>query len=168
MKKDWDQLWQTKSDELRHKLKLLFDARAPDASISAREQRIKVLQEQKASYAKLYEKIKVDQKTANDDSFAIAYAQHELTSLLKHEEQLKRNLAQFEFQSRQEPYRTLLVDRAEVPKYPTNNNRLDYMAIAQLAVLLFVIAGFLVSEVNSRRGLRHAAMPADARPIRPA
>lgn len=108
--------------------------------------------------------MKVEQKTTNDDSFQFAYAQQELTSLLGRAEQVKRNLAQLEFQSRHEQYRVALVDNAEVPKIPVNNKRLRYLAAAPIVILFLLLAGFLVSEIGARRGTRAAVAP----PVAPA
>ena len=81
------------------------DGRPALETIGELQHKVRMLQEKKDNYAKMYEKLEVEQKATNDDSFKFAYASQELTSLLNREEQVKRTLSQVEFQSRQEQYR---------------------------------------------------------------
>lgn len=152
-KKEWEDLWATKSEEIRQKLRLLTEAngRSPIETIAELQQKIKVLEQQKVDYAAMYDKLKLEQKTINDDSFQFAYAQQELTNLLIREEKVKGTLAQVEFQSRQEPYRLVPIDKAEVPKTPSNNKRLKYMLAAPLGILFLMLGIFLLLEIRSER-----------------
>jgi uncharacterized protein involved in exopolysaccharide biosynthesis/glycerol-3-phosphate cytidylyltransferase-like family protein len=164
---EWKELWAIKSVEIRKRLEV-GAARQPQVDpIASLEQTIKVLKEKRAAYAEMYKKMEVEQKANNDESFKFSYVQQELTSLLGREQQVKRNLAQVEFQSRQEPYRVVLVDKAEVPRVPANDNRLKYMAIAPIAILLLLLAGFLVSELGARKRVHIAVVPDTAAPILP-
>jgi capsular polysaccharide biosynthesis protein/glycerol-3-phosphate cytidylyltransferase-like family protein len=164
---EWKELWSSRSEKIRRVLRT-GAAWAPEPDlIAALEDKIKGLREKRFAFAKLYEMLKVEQKTINDDSFKFAYAQQGLTNLINREEQVRRNLAQVEFQSRLEPYRVVLIDKAEVPKVPVNNKRLKYMAIAPLAILLVLLAGFLVSEVGERRRARAVVGPPPTAPVAP-
>lgn len=151
LNKEWTELWETKSAELRKRLRITTSGRSPADTIGELRYKIKMLGEEKTGYKKMYEQMKGEQKTTNDDSFQFAYAQQELTSLISREEQVKRNLAQLEFQSRQEHYRVALVDTAEVPKVPSNDKRLKYMATAPVGVLFVVLGLFLLLEIKAGR-----------------
>jgi polysaccharide biosynthesis transport protein len=149
--KEWNELWATKSEEFRKRLRMATNGRSSTDTIGELQYKIRVLEDQRAGCRKVYEQQKVEQKTTNDDSFQFAYAQQELTSLLSREEQVKRNLAQLEFQSRQEQYRVALVDPAEIPKIPSNNKRLKYMAAAPVGVLFVMLGLFLLHEIRAER-----------------
>jgi capsular exopolysaccharide synthesis family protein len=149
--KEWKELWAVKSDEIRKRLQMGTGDQSPRDAISALENTIKVLKEKKTAYAELYKKQEVEQKATSDESFKFAYAQHELNGLLGRQEQVKRNLAQVEFQSRQEQYRVVLVDKAETPKIPSNNKRWKYIAAAPLAVLFLMLGFFLLIEIKAER-----------------
>ncbi len=115
------------------------------------EDRVKLLQKTKESYARMYEKLQVQMKAGDTPSFESAQASQELASLLAREEQVKRHLAQIEFQSRQEPYRVILVDKAQVPTVPASNKRWAYMTIALGGVLFELLGTFLLVEFCSAR-----------------
>jgi Mrp family chromosome partitioning ATPase/uncharacterized protein involved in exopolysaccharide biosynthesis len=115
------------------------------------EDRIKVLQKTKESYARMYEKLQVAMKAGDKHSFGFAHASEELATLRAREEQLKRTLAQVEFQSSQEPYRVMLLDKAEVPKLPASDKRWRYMAAAPVAVLFILLGFFLLVELRAVR-----------------
>jgi capsular exopolysaccharide synthesis family protein len=149
--KEWSELWESKSADLRKRLRMGTGERSPQEAIASLQRMIEVLKGKKAAFAKLYEKQQVEQKTTNDDSFKFAYAQQELNSLLSREDQVKRNLAQVEFQSRQEAYRVVVVDKARVPKVPSNNKRFKYMTVAPLGAMFLVIGIFLLMEIKAAR-----------------
>ncbi len=159
LKADWQALWKTKSEEVRTKFSLPTDGRPPTETVAQLQYKLKVLEEKRAGYIKMYQQQKVEQRITNDDSFQVDYAKQELAGLVNREDQVKRNLQQVEFASRQEQYRVVLVDKAEVPRVPVNNNRLKYMAIAPLAILFLLLAGFFVSTLSARRSPRVAVAP---------
>jgi len=126
---------------------------APQARQNDRqlEDRIKALQKTKESYARMYEKLQVAMKAGDKHSFEFAHASEDLAALRAKEEQVKRTLAQVEFQSRQEQYRVFLVDKAAVPTVPVENHRFDYMGMAPIAVLFILLGLFLLLESRSAR-----------------
>jgi capsular exopolysaccharide synthesis family protein len=144
-------IWNVKSEELRKRLRMAVDRRPAAATVGELQHKVKMLQEKKDGYVRMYELQKVEQKATNNDSFRFAYASQELNSLLSREELVKRNLAQVEFQSRQESYRVVLVDKAQVPKSASNNKRWKYMAAAPVGVLFMMLGFFLLLEIKAER-----------------
>jgi capsular exopolysaccharide synthesis family protein len=144
-------LWNDKSEQLRKRVRVVIDGRPAVATIGELQHKVRMLQEKKDSYAKMYEKQELEQKATNTDSFRFTYATQELAGLLSREDQVKRTLAQVEFQSRQENYRVVLVDRAQVPKIPSNNKRIKYMLAAPVGVLFMMLGLFLLLEIKAER-----------------
>ena len=151
LKNDWQGLWDTKSEELRTKLKLPADGRSPTETLAEMQYKLKVLEEKRAGYVKMYQQQKAEQKITNDDSFQFAYAQQELAGLINREDQVRRNLQQVEFASRLEPYRIILLDKAEIPRIPSNNRRLKYAAAAPVGFLFLTLGVFLLWEIKAER-----------------
>jgi len=146
-----DSMWRVKSKEFRRRLRMALGRLPAGETIAELQHKVKMLQEKKDGYVRMYEKQKVEQKITNNDSFKFAYASQELSSLLSREEQVKRTLAQVEFQSQQENFRVKLVDKAQVPKVASNNKRIKYMAIAPVGVLFMMLGLFLLLEIKSER-----------------
>jgi polysaccharide biosynthesis transport protein len=148
---DYDKLWEIKYGELRKALSIATVGQPARETIAELQHRVRMLQEKKDGYVRMYDQQKVERKETNSDSFRFTYATQELTSLLHREDQVKRNLAQVEFQSRQENYRVALVDKAQVPKVASNNKRWRYMAAAPVGLLFMMLGLFLLLEIKAER-----------------
>ncbi len=166
--KEYNALWAVKADDLRNRLRSAAGRPSRVNAIDELKLKVKILQGKKENYARMYQKLKVEQKVTDSDPFRFTYATQELTSLLQREDQVKRTLAQIEFQSRQESYRVVLVDKAQVPQVAANHNRWKYMAAAPLAILLLLVGGFLVSEISGRRTSRTIFARSIESPVPPA
>jgi glycerol-3-phosphate cytidylyltransferase-like family protein len=167
LEKELMELWSNKAGQMRDRLQVGIAGQPQPEANRVLEQKIAMLKARRAALAKMYEQQKVEQKSTNDESFKFAYAQQELSSLLNREDQVKRNLHQVEFQSRQEQYRVVLIDKAEVPKVPVNNKRLTYITNSCLGILFVLLAGFLVSELGAIRAARGSvpAAPVSKAPV---
>ena len=122
-----------------------------DAKIWELEVAVETANRLRTAYAKQLEKIKVDQKQTNDDTFDAVYLNHQLNSLLNREDQVKKLLEQLAFEARRDHYRVTLLDPASAPKNPSNDARLHYMAAAPLCVLFVLLCLFLVQEIAAGR-----------------
>jgi len=151
LNKEYDNLWRIKYDELRKILSTVPVGQPKAETIAELQHRVRMLQDKKDNYAQMYEKQELKQKATNDDSFRFTYTSQELASLLSREDQVKRTKAQVEFQSRQENYRVVLVDKAQVPKIASNNKRWKYMAAAPVGVLFMMLGLFLLREIKAER-----------------
>ena len=151
LNKEYETLWNIRHDELHKSLRTAVTGRLAPETIAELQHKVRMLRDRKNSYALMYEQQKVEQKVTNSDSFRFTYATQELASLLHREDQVKRTHAQVEFQSRQENYRVVLVDKAQVPKIASNNKRWKYMAAAPVGVLFMMLGLFLLLEIKAER-----------------
>jgi capsular exopolysaccharide synthesis family protein len=95
--------------------------------------------------------LKVEDKQAKGDSYEATYLNYQLQNLVRREEQVTANLQQLEYDASLEAYRVVLVDPALVPKIPSNNKRLKYMAAAPVGVLFMMLGLFLMLEIKAER-----------------
>jgi len=147
----YDNLWRIKYEEIRQRLK---GKGGPDsARLAVNELRLKVqaLKYKKEKQTKNFEQVKFDNKVANTDSLQSAILNHTLTSLQNRQDSVSNNLAQLDFESKQESFRIVLVDLAAVPKTPSNNRRLKLMAAAPVGVLFVIFGLFLLLEIKAER-----------------
>ena len=120
-------------------------------TLNALQQNLAAILKQREYQAKYIHSMKVQTQSDNRDTFDTDFANRQLDTLLKREDQVKANLEQLEFASSREDYRVNTVDGAVAPKIPTNNDRLHYMAVAPIAVLLALIALALISPIREER-----------------
>ncbi|MFI5455144.1 MAG: GumC family protein [Isosphaerales bacterium] len=145
------ELWSHRYDELRARLKVAVGTLQSDEAINELKIRLAALHKKKEEQAKLFSKLKIEKKAVNNDTFEATFLNQEVNGLLRSMEKVKANLQQLEFEASQEPYRVLLVDPASVPKTPTNNNRLKYMAAVPSIVFFLILGLFLVREIVAGR-----------------
>jgi capsular polysaccharide biosynthesis protein len=105
----------------------------------------------KIAYREYTEKMRVTEEARDGDNFDAAYLDDQIRRLQSREEQVDRNLEQLKFQENRDKYRVNLVDSASIPRIPTNNKRLMYMAAAPLVVFFLVFGMFLVREIQAGR-----------------
>jgi len=151
LKKERQNLWDDKFDQLHKRLRMAMVGRPAPQTIGELQHKVRMLQEKKDRYAQMFGKLELTRKATNNDAFRLNYASMELSGLTHREEQVKRTLAQVEFQSRQENYRVVLVDKAQVPKVASNNKRWKYMAAAPVGVLFMMLGLFLLLEIKAER-----------------
>ena len=109
------------------------------------------LVKQRESQATYFEGLKVEKNVEKPAASDIGIVQRQLDVLLRREDQVSMQLKQLEFMSSQEHVRVTLHDAAVAPNAPTNNDRIKYMAVAPIAVLLALIGlAFLVPAKGSR------------------
>ena len=78
----------------------------------------------------MYKDVADKQKTVNQDTFEATLLNYQINSLLKKARTGQANLAQLEFDNKQEMYRMQKVDPATIPKTATNNKHIKYMLAA--------------------------------------
>ena len=101
--------------------------------------RVAMLRDIKDNQAKNFEKLKVTTKAASNDSFLARMLNSQLDSLMSRHDQVQRNISQLDFQTNQEQFRVVLVDRATTPRVPSNNKQLKYITTASLGLLLTIL-----------------------------
>ena len=64
---------------------------------------------------------------------------------------IRQKLEQLRFENKQEVFRVTKHDEAQVPKVPSNNKRLKYMAVAPVGIMFLMLGFFLIMEIKAER-----------------
>ncbi|MFI5458447.1 MAG: polysaccharide biosynthesis tyrosine autokinase [Isosphaerales bacterium] len=148
---EYAELWDDKYDEIKKRLQVAVGRSQSDEAINELKIRLEALQKKKEEQAKLFEKMKVEKKMGNNDTFEATFLHYEVNSLLASKEKAKANLQQLEFEASQGTDLVALIDSASVPKTPTNSKLYKYMAAAPVGILLVVLGLFLLLEIKAER-----------------
>jgi capsular exopolysaccharide synthesis family protein len=151
LREEYEQLWDQKYDEIKQRLQATVGGSGPYETLASLETRAKLLRIRKARQKELLEQMKVQKRTTNDDSFQFAYLNHELTSLVNRQEQVRKYLQQVEFETTREQYHVTMIDKAAAPRIPSNNKQIKYMAAAPIGLLFPILGLFLLLEVKAQR-----------------
>ena len=148
---EYNKLWEEKYREIGERLKVAVVSPRGSESIEDLKRKHESLKTQQAKQADLFEKLKVDKKMVNNDSFEAIIVNRQLEILMRREDQVNQQLKQLEFQSSQENVRVTLLDAAVAPNGPTSNKRTKYMATAPIALLFMILSLFCLLEVRAER-----------------
>jgi polysaccharide biosynthesis transport protein len=113
------------------------------------ESAVEEIKRKRIGYLQYLERVKVQTRAKNSDTLTASMVNQELASLLSMKDILNQKLEQLRFEEKQDVYRITPHDRAGVPKVPSNNERLKYMAAAPVGVLLLLLGWFLMLEINA-------------------
>jgi hypothetical protein len=100
------------------------------------------------SYSQYLAKIYVADEAKNKDTLLAAFEDRELSKLQEMQQRINQKLKQLDFETNQDTYRVALVDKAAVPKLPSNNWRLEVAAAALIGALFLVFGIFLIREIK--------------------
>ncbi len=154
LKKKFAKLWSDLYPHLRQRLIDEDNGMFSQAKIRELEAGVETASKKKLALAQYIEKMRVERKAGNHDTFEAEFLIAQVNSLMKVEEQFQKNLQQLEFDAAQDTYRVGKVDPAVAPKIPTDNNRALYMETAPVAVLFLILSLFLVHEIKAGRAAR--------------
>jgi polysaccharide biosynthesis transport protein len=148
----YEEQWEIKRKEIGERLKAgtMGNSQSPE-SINGLRLKLQSLMAQKARQAAHFAKLKVDEKTSNDDSFEAAFLTRQLEILMRSDGHLKTNLEELDFKANQEEYRIIQVDAARVPTVATNNKRVKYIIAAPVGLLFMILGLFFLREVKAER-----------------
>jgi len=147
----YDSLWKKKYPKIKAQLNIGAGGAQSIESIRELELKREQLKKKKEKQAELFKKMERDQKETNDDNFDATYLDYQIKRLQSREDHIDRNLEELKFQDSQDKYRVNLVDAASIPRIPSNNKRLKYMAAAPVGVLFTMLGLFLLLEVKAER-----------------
>jgi len=148
---EYAELWDGKYKGIKKRLQVVAgSSKSPDA---INELKIKVasLKKKRESQARMLETVKIESKTTSIDTHNAMLLDHDLGTLMTDRDHLKRNLEQLQFEALREDFRVELLDKASVPKTPTNSKMLKYMAAAPVGILFTVLGLFLLLEIKAQR-----------------
>jgi polysaccharide biosynthesis transport protein len=151
LQEEYRVLWEEKYPEILKRLAAPVQHKDSLARIQELVQKVDALKKKKEKEIELFKVMEVDQKLTNDDTFEATYLNHQVSSLLSGEEQVKKNLEQLKWEAGQDKYRVTLYDSASASRTPSNNKRLKYMAAAPVGVMFMMLGLFLLLEIKSER-----------------
>jgi hypothetical protein len=117
-----------------------------DEKLRDLEAAVDEVKRRRIGYLQYLENLKVS-RVKPTDPLTASLVNQELASLLKMQDLVNLKLEQLNFETKQDKYRISQHDRAGVPKIPSNNKRLKYMAAAPMVVLFLLIGWFLMREL---------------------
>jgi capsular exopolysaccharide synthesis family protein len=144
-------LWKEKYEELGARLKSAGMGDHSEQSVAGLEVKLRSLKEQKQQLIKLFNQMKVDEKTVNNDTFEATFLSRQLDTLQRDAEHLNNNIKELQFKASQEDFRVSQVDQAIARQVPTNNKRLKYVAAVPICLLLMVLGLFFLLEIKGER-----------------
>jgi capsular exopolysaccharide synthesis family protein len=154
LSKQWEELWRQKHDEIAKRLQTGGEDQRPEAFLDRLkkvEADLAQLVQKRAKMREMIGSLKVQNTERNSDQLEAQLLQQDLSQLRNHHVVIKSKLAQIDFEMGQETYRIVRQDKADVPKAPSNNKRIKYMAMAPVGVLGLMLGLFLLLEIKAER-----------------
>jgi polysaccharide biosynthesis transport protein len=154
LKGQWEELWREKHEEIKQRLENGGEDQRPEAwaeRLKQAEAKIEQLRTQREAMRETIKGMKVEATSKNAEQLEAQLMSQDLQYLKRNHDVLKSKLAQLEFEIGQEAFRVEVQDKAAVPRAPSNNKRLKYMAMAPVGVLLLMLGVFLLVEVKAER-----------------
>ena len=148
---EYDKLWEEKYLEISERLKGAVLSPHGSESIDDLKRKLESLQTQRTKQADLYEKLKIEKKGVDNDTFDASFVNRQLDTLLRRDDLVNQQLKQLEFDSSQQNVRVSLVDEAVAHSGATSNKRIKYMATAPIALLFMILSLFCLLEVRAER-----------------
>ena len=153
LNEDYNDLWKTKSEQIRQRL--LVPTSAPGApefdSLAEIKRKIETLKVTKARYTELYNKFEIDKQHSHTDTVEATFERDDLNRYYNMFDQVNRKLEQLKFNQNQAGISIEKIDPAVIPRATFNNKRQKYMVLLPVAVLFAVLGLFLLLEVRSER-----------------
>jgi capsular exopolysaccharide synthesis family protein len=147
----YENLWDKKYHEIRQRLSITVGVTPSPESIQELTLKVESLKKKKEKQAELFKEMEPKHIETNDDTFEANLLDYQIRKIQSREDQIERNLVQLTFEANLDKYRVTLHDPASVPKIPSNNKRLKYMAAAPVGVLFMMLGLFLLLEVKAER-----------------
>lgn len=153
LNEDYNDLWKTKSEQIRQRL--LVPTSAPGApeldSLAEIKRKIETLKITKARLTELYNKFEIDKQHSHTDTVEATFERDDLNRYYNMFDQVNRKLEQLKFNQNQAGISIEKIDPAVIPRATFNNKRQKYMVLLPVAVLFAVLGLFLLLEVRSQR-----------------
>ena len=145
LKGEYKELLHKRTSEIRKRLAAEDQGPLSEARIRELEVAVEKARRTKEALAQQIGKTEI-QWARDTDRVETEYLNREIENVMNLQDQVVKNLEQLKFESKQDNYRVVLVDPASVPKTPSNNKRLEYMAGVPIVAFLAVLGLFVVRE----------------------
>jgi capsular polysaccharide biosynthesis protein len=138
--------------DARARLETARLAKAPaPAKLPELEAAVEEARRKRIGYVQYIARLEIQTKDMKSDTFSATMKNQELSRLLKMQDIIEQKLEQLRFEQKEEVFRVMKHDEAQVPKVPANNRRLKYMAALPVGIMFLVLGFFLMLEVKSAR-----------------
>ncbi len=153
LKENYNNLWKTKSEEIRQRLLVPTSASGAPELDSATEikRKLDAVKLTKVKLTELSNNFTMQKQKSNLDAVDAAFKHDDLNRDCNMYDVVHRKLETLHFSEDKAGTHIGNIEPAEVPKVPNANKRMRYMAILPVALLFAVVGVFLLLEVRSER-----------------
>ena len=153
LKKDYNELWNTKSEQIHQRLLVPTSATGvPEFdSIGDIRRKLETLKVSKSKLMDLINKFDVKKQDSHRDAVDATFLREDLSRDFSMFDQLDRKLRSLEFNQDKAGIHIGGYEEAELPMVPNANKRLRYMALLPLGLLCAIVGVFLLLEVRAER-----------------
>jgi hypothetical protein len=149
LSKDYEQLWASEYPGIRKQLADGDRGPLSEARIRELEVALEKSRRKKERFAKQLEQVEVIRADVDDKSSEITHLNHQLDSLMRWEDQVRKNLEQLKYEAIHEKYRVATVEVASATRSPDSAKALRYMGAAPMIILFLLLGSFLVYEIKA-------------------
>jgi capsular polysaccharide biosynthesis protein len=149
LSKDYEELWASESRRIHARLAVEDDGPLSDARIRELEVAVEKARRKKESFAKQVEQVEVIRAQVDQNSFDFTHVNYQLESLMRWENQVRKNLEQLKDMAAHQRNRVRILEEASASKSPKSDMRMRYMAAVTGAVLLLLVGSFLAHEIRA-------------------
>jgi capsular exopolysaccharide synthesis family protein len=153
LNKEYDDLWWSKSEQIRQKLVVQTGApgSAENESLVELKRRIDSRKGQRNSLKELLAKFDASKQKSETDTLNTVFLRDDLNRFYSWHDQVNRKLEQLKFARERADIHIEEKQPAKVPKEYFNNKQLKYMLLLPVGTLFAVLGLFLLLEVKSER-----------------
>ena len=148
---DYNDLWSIRSEQIRQRLLVETGASGSGESAVILRRKIEALEAKKNNLVQMLAKYDVQNQQSSTDTLTATFLREEINSLTGNIQTVEQKLEQLKFESSKQLVRVFLQDPVSLPKIPSINKRIRYMAILPVALLFGVIGLFLLLEIKAER-----------------
>ncbi|HEX3447627.1 MAG TPA: hypothetical protein VHS97_05205 [Isosphaeraceae bacterium] len=158
LSKDYEELWASESRRIHAQLAVEDHGPLSEARIRDLEVAVEKARRKKESFAKQVEQVEVIRTEVDQNSFDFRHVNDQLESLMRSENQVRKNLEQLKDMAAHQRNRVRILEEASASKSPKSGMLMRYMVAVPCVVLLLLVGSFLAHEI---RADRRAATPLD-------
>ena len=150
---EYNDLWKSKSEQIKQRLVVTTGATGSLAveTVAELKSKIEALKIKLAKYSELLSKFDAEKQLSQVDSLNSSFHQADLAQLYGMYDLVNKKLRQLDFTKDKSAIYIEEIDRAEVPRAPSNSKRVKYMTILPVVVLFAVLGIFMLLEIRSER-----------------
>lgn len=151
LREDYNDLWSIRSEQIRQRLLVETGASGAGDNPQVLKRKIEALEVKKKSLMEMRDKYQVQEQRSSEDTLQATFLRGDIDALTGTIRTVQQKLEQLRFEDKNDLVRVSPQDEASLPKIPSINKRIRYMAILPLAMLFAVVGLFLLLEIKAER-----------------